>query len=247
MRELITTQLNHRSIREFKPEPVPETLYQQLLDVAMRTPTSNGMQASSLIRITDQGLKDEIAQIANQEYIRRVPLLLVFIADQHRNQRIAQAKGVQSEHAGDADRFFQAVTDALLMAQNVTVAAEALGLGTFYIGSILNDSAKMVELLKLPPLTLPILGLAIGIPNQEPGLKPRMDKSLRVSDNGYQDPQDILASIATYDDEMATYYDLRDSNRRVDRFSDQVAKKLSSANLKRLEITQVIIAQGFKL
>ena len=58
------------------------------------------------------------------------------------------------------------------MAQNLVTAAESVVLGTVYLGSILNDSEKICELLKLPELTFPVIGLGIGYPNQNPQLKP---------------------------------------------------------------------------
>jgi nitroreductase len=50
---MIQRQLNHRTIREFKNEGIPEEVFYKLIEVARRTPTSNGMQASSIIRVTD--------------------------------------------------------------------------------------------------------------------------------------------------------------------------------------------------
>lgn len=72
------------------------------------------------------------------------------------------------------------------MAQNVVTAAESLGLGTVYLGSILNDSERICEILNLPELTFPVIGLGIGYPNQKPQLKPRMDMRLRVFENSYK-------------------------------------------------------------
>ena len=87
--DMINRQLNHRTIREFKDKEVPDELYKTLLEVAQRTPTSNGMQQSSIIRITDQELKNEIAKVSTQEYLARSPILLIFIVDTYRNHQIA--------------------------------------------------------------------------------------------------------------------------------------------------------------
>lgn len=243
--ESILKQINHKSIREFTTQNIDPETFETLMEVARRTATSNGMQATSILVIRDPGIKKAIADICNQAYITRVPLLLIFVADQYRNNRIAEAKGCLTESAGDMDRFFQAFTDTCLAAQNVVNAAESLDMGTFYIGSILNDPAKMIELLKLPKLTCPIVGLGIGYPNQEPQLKPRMDNRLRVFENTYTCFEDVLKEIEDYDAEMQTYYDLRNVNRRLDSFSDQVVTKFMNVNLKRLEIIKVLEDQGF--
>ena len=145
MNETIRTQLEHRTIREFKDQKIPHQIFEQLLEVARRTATSTGMQASSIIRVTNPDMKKKIAEICNQEYVARVTELLIFIVDQYRNNQIAKEKNCFVETAGDMDRFFAAFTDACIMAQNIVIAAESMGLGTVYLGSILNDSEKYVN------------------------------------------------------------------------------------------------------
>lgn len=243
---MVEKQLAHRTIREFQDKSIPEEIFEQLMEVAKRTATSTGMQASSIIRITDSKIRKEIAEICGQEYVARAPELLIFIVDQYRNSKIAKEKNCFAENTGDMDRFFSAFTDACLTAQNVVNAAEALDLGTVFLGSILNDSEKLCEVLQLPELTFPVLGLGIGYPNQNPQLKPRMDMELRVFENHYTSFNNYLDKIKDYDQEMHTYYDLRNANKRVDCFSDQVVLRLTNVIPKRQVILNIIGKQGFK-
>lgn len=245
--ETIRTQLAHRTIREFKDQKIPHEVFELLMEVARRTATSTGMQACSIIRVTDPEFKSRIAEVCKQEYVARIPELLVFIVDQYRNNQIAREKGCFVETARDMDRFFAAFTDACIMAQNVVIAAESMGLGTVYLGSILNDSEKICELLKLPELTFPVIGLGLGYPNQNPQLKPRMEMGLRVFENAYTVFESYLDEIKEYDEEMRTYYDLREPSRPVDSFSNQVVVRLKQYNPKRQEILNVIRKQGFDL
>lgn len=165
---MIQKQLAHRTIREFKDERIPEDLFAQLMEVARRTPTSNGMQSSSIIRVTDPEKRKEIADVCKQGYVARAPELLILVADLYRNYRIAGGKGCHEPSARDMDRFFQGFTDACLTAQNIANAAEAADLGVMFLGSILNDAEKIIEILDLPELTMPVVGLGIGYPNQDP-------------------------------------------------------------------------------
>lgn len=247
MNEMVQRQLEHRTIREFKDMGIPKDIFDTLMEVARRTATSNGMQSYSIIRVTEPSIKKKVAAVCNQEYVGRAPELLVFIADQFRNAGIAKEKGAAAENAADMDRFFQGFTDACLAVQNVVNAAEAMGLGVVFLGSILNDSARVCEILKLPKLTFPVLGLGIGYPNQNPQLKPRFDNRLRVFENSYGIFDDYLEEIKDYDREMTTYYDLRDANRRVDCFSDQVVAKLNVSMPNRQGMLKVIGQQGFKV
>lgn len=240
----IETQLAHRTIREFTEEAIPADTFQLLMEVAKRTASSNGLQASSIIRVTDPAIRQVIAEVCTQEYVARAPELLIFIVDQYRNSQITKEK-TNLDRGRDMDRFFSAYTDACITAQNVVNAAESLGLGTVYLGSILNDSQRICDILELPQLTFPVVGLGIGYPNQEPQLKPRMDMGLRVYENHYNRYENYLEEIKDYDAQMVNYYDLRDTNNRVDCFSDQVVAKLNNIIQKRLDLVHVITRQGF--
>lgn len=247
MNTTIETQLQHRTIRKFKQDKIDKDIISTLLEVANRTASSTGMQTYSIIRISDQDKKDKIANICGQAYVAEAPELWIFIVDAFRNAKIAAEQDCNLESRRDMDRFFQGFTDAVLAAQNVTVALESLGLGGVYLGSILNDSEELANLLKLPEFTFPVLGLGFGYPDQEPQLKPRMDLDLKVFDNEYKIFDDYMEEIKDYDEVMTTYYDLRNANQRVDSFSKQVVKRLEGATEKRSGILNTVIKQGFDL
>lgn len=240
----IDVLLNHRTIREFKSSPMPPQQLSILLDIAKRTATSMGLQSFSIIRIVNPELKAAIAEVCNQEYVARVPELFIFIVDAYRNSRIAREQGITSDIERDSDRFFQGWTDAAIAAQNMVAAAELGGFGTVFFGSILNNVSKMIELLKLPELTFPVVGVGIGVPNQKPQLKPRMPREANVFDDSYTVFDSYLELLEDYDEEMEQYYDMRDTNRRVDSFTKQVAGK--KAVPLRQKLIQQAEAQGFK-
>lgn len=240
----IDVLLNHRTIREFKSSPMPPQQLSILLDIAKRTATSMGLQSFSIIRIVNPELKAAIAEVCNQEYVARVPELFIFIVDAYRNSRIAREQGITSDIERDSDRLFQGWTDAAIAAQNMVAAAELGGFGTVFFGSILNNVPKMIELLKLPELTFPVVGVGIGVPNQKPQLKPRMPREANVFDDSYTVFDSYLELLEDYDEEMEQYYDMRDTNRRVDSFTKQVAGK--KAVPLRQKLIQQAEAQGFK-
>lgn len=243
--QTIATQLNHRTIREFTDEPVSAEILEQLFDVAMHTPTSRGLQHSAIIRITDQKLQDGLAEIGKQEYVKRAPVYLLFIVDSARNAAILSEGGKNPAAAAKTKVFVEGFTDACLMAQNVVVAAQSLGLGTNYLGNIHNDTAGVIKLLDLPQLTFPVVGMTLGWPNQEPQLKPRMPQKFRVMENGYQPQENWSEALADYDAEMTTYYDLRNANRRVDSFTNQVRNRLVPQHEPNDDSMKAARAQGF--
>ncbi|MDR0576585.1 MAG: nitroreductase family protein [Candidatus Accumulibacter sp.] len=239
--------LEHRTIREFTEEKVPEEMLAAFLEVINRTASSTGMQAFSVIRATDPKVRRDIAQVCGQEYVARAPELFIFIVDAHRNARIAQEQGSEAKARRGMDRFFQGCMDAVLAAQNLTTAVESAGLGAVFLGSILNDAEAIVRILKLPELTFPVLGVGFGRPNQDPMKKPRMPIALKLFENEYQDRDAWLPAIAEYDKEMETYYDLRERGKRSDSFSGQVARYLDNLQAKRAKMLRVARAQGFDL
>lgn len=245
MNETIKTQLNHRSIRQFKPKALTQEEVDLLVDVARHTSTSNFRQAYSIISITDQKLKEQIAEIANQPYIPKAGHLFVVVVDQRRNTLIAEAKGAEALVQGSPERFISAFSDAMIATQNMVVAAESSGMGAVYLGSILNDNAKLSELLKLPKYVYPAVGLAVGWPDQEPQLKPRLPRHVIHMENYYQDLENPLEELKDYDADVHEYYDLRDLNHRVDEFTTQIAKTMDKSVASRANTLKDLQKQGF--
>lgn len=217
---------------------------QTLFDVAMRTATSRGFQHAALIRIKDQGQKNAITAISGQDYIARAPELIVAIVDARRSARILEEAGEDPQQATGMDVFREALTDGVLMLQSMASAAESLGLGVTYLGSILNDVDRLVDVLGLPRLTFPVLGMILGQPAQEPQLKPRMPKPLRVMTDRYSEPESWSDALSGYDDEMRMYYDLRFTNQRSDSYTTQVIKKINDRPARNYWVQQ-IAKQGF--
>lgn len=241
----VRTQLTHRTIREFTDQPVSDETMETLYRVAMRTASSRGMQHASIIRVTDPKLRARLAEIGEQEYVGRAPVYLLFIVDSARNAAILREQGYDPAGAGKTKVFVEGFTDACLMAQNVVNAAESLGLGANFLGNIHNNTAAVIEALRLPRYTFPVVGLTLGWPGQNPQLKPRMAPEFRVMENGYQHRTSWSEALADYDKEMTTYYDLRNANSRVDSYINQVAKLLTPQREREDESLQAARWQGF--
>lgn len=245
--QTIETILNHKSVRKWKEISIEKEIVDALLESANRASTSNGLLQASIIRVTDRGKKDEFAQIATQPYLATAPEFLVFIADSYRNNSVLAEANVTTEFTADGDRFLQGITDAVIMAQNVAIAAESLGLGIVYFGSILNEPKKAIKLLNLPQKTMPVVGMGIGYPDQEPQLKPRIHLESRIFENEYKIFDSYHEELKEYDEELQTYYDLRDANRRVDSFTKQIKDKVSIQRKLRAEYFKVAKEQGYDI
>ncbi|MCL1631652.1 oxygen-insensitive NADPH nitroreductase [Sporolactobacillus sp. CPB3-1] len=229
MNETVQKLLNHRSIRSFTDEKIPQEQVDLLIDAAQHASTSNFFQQYSIIGITDPEKKKALAKIGNQHYIAEAARLFVFVIDLNRNAAIAEAKEKPVDVLSSTDFFLRAFSDTVIAAQNLVVAAESLSYGAVYLGSILNDPQAVIDLLKLPKLTFPAFGVAVGHPNQSPQLKPRLPKEAVYFENEYHPLEQPLDFLKDYDHEVNQYYDLRNANRRVDTFTNQIAKAVSGA------------------
>ncbi|MCM0689873.1 nitroreductase family protein [Bifidobacterium sp. M3-N-101] len=247
----IETLLNRRSIRKFKDEPIDDDATATLETVAQHAASSQFLNDWSAIRVSDPAIKARLAEIGNQPYIATAPLLYVFVIDEHRNARIAQRKGIDPAsdefHLKYSYRFTQAQNDAVLALHAMETAAYSLGLGGVILGSMLNDIPALIDLLNLPEYTYPVLGLALGKPDQEPTLKLRMPRSMQFFDNTYPaDADGMLEQLPDFDNKVHQYYDLRQTDRPVDAFSDQIAS-VSRQGISGKTLLDKAAAQGFQL
>ena len=216
MNTTITQIKAHKSIRAYTDQPIMAEQLDEILAAAQQAPSSSFLQAVSIIRITDKALRTQIMQLsAEQPYIASAAEFLLFCADFNRHKQI-----VPDAKTGFVEQLLIGATDAAMMGQNALVAAESLGLGGVYIGAVRNHPAEIGELLGLPELVIPLFGLCLGYPAQDPQVKPRLPRALVVHENRYQPLNKTL--LAQYDDDMRAYYASRTSNNKDQSWSSQI-------------------------
>ncbi len=172
--------MNHRSIRKFKSDPVPEATIETILRAGTRTATAGGIQPYAFIVIDDPELLKKISYIP-------APLAIVAVVDQYRVKRYYELNDAPF-YNDQAVNLMISYWDATIALQNVVVAAESVGLGTVYIGMIL--SMNLQEILNVPEYVFPAGLIALGMPDESPQLRPRLPVDAVVHRNGYQIPSD---------------------------------------------------------
>jgi nitroreductase len=179
--------LQHVSIRNFKEDPVPEELLEQLLNAGIRASTTGNMQWYSIIVTKDAEMKKKLVPLHfNQNVARTAPVILTFCADINRfNHWCTQNNAVPGYD--NFISFFNAATDALLVAQNVCIAAENAGLGICYLGTVIYNAPEMVTLLNLPQHVVPVTAVALGWPTERPELTDRLPLKAVVHNETYMD------------------------------------------------------------
>lgn len=189
---------NRRSTRNYSATPLTGEEKAAILHAAMRAPTAGNLMLYSIIEIEDQALKNRLAVTCdNQPFIAKAPLVLLFTADYQRQydyyqycnvEELCKERGVTPRPPQEGDMLL-ACCDALIAAQNAVIAAESLGIGSCYIGDILENYEFHREMLNLPPYVLPITLLCFGRPaveKAEKHLTPRYDEKFVFFKNTYR-------------------------------------------------------------
>ena len=190
----------HGSVRHYKPDPVPTALIETIIAAAQCSSTSSNLQMMTVIAVTDA---DKRAQVAgwcgNQTHVAQAPLLLVWCADLNRLDRVCALRGYR-QVTEYVENFLVAATDAAITAQTAALAAESLGLGICYIGSIRNRAQNMIELLGLPRLVFPVVGMTVGWTATPPPVRPRLSTDAVLHWESYNRNQD--QAVRDYDRAM---------------------------------------------
>ncbi|MGB8213649.1 MAG: nitroreductase family protein [Anaerolineales bacterium] len=198
MNPIIETILKRKSVRAYEKKAVPAEVRQELLQATLRAPTAGNLMLYSILEVTDQSVKEELAKTCdNQPFIARAPLVWLFLADYQRWFDYFQACGVEQlcgqngvpmrkPQEGD---LFLACCDAIIAAQTTVLAAESLGLGSCYIGDIMENYEIQRDLLALPPYTFPICLLCFGYPTRQQKEReqtPRFGEKFILFENRYR-------------------------------------------------------------
>ncbi|PZD96253.1 oxygen-insensitive NADPH nitroreductase [Paenibacillus sambharensis] len=237
--------MKHRSIRKFTNQQIAGEHRAAILAAAQHASSSSNMQAFSVIRITDKGLRETLMAITgNQSYVLESPEFWVWCADLY---RYTLAAGQGTADAGldgaNAEWYTIGAVDTALAAQNAAVAAESLGLGIVYIGGIRNDIRRVGELLKLPQLVVPLFGMCIGYPDQDPVVRPRLSPEAVMHENEYSS-EAYHSHIAEYDERHRAYMRERSGGKLESSWSEQMTAKQSQSGR---QIGGYLKNQGFRL
>lgn len=165
---MVEQLLQHRTIRKYKEDGVDDALLNKVLEAGCRASTTGNMQLYSIIITRSDEGKNALAPYHfNQPMVLNAPLVLTFCADFNRFNLWCKLNKAEPGY----DNFLSFVTaaiDALLVAQNVTVAAEGLGLGVCYLGTTTYLAQKIIDILRLPAGVVPVTTLTIGWPDENP-------------------------------------------------------------------------------
>jgi nitroreductase len=176
----------HRSIRKYKSDSVPETVLREILEAGVRASSSGNMQTYSIIVTRDPGLREQLyGPHMDQSMVLDAPVLLTFCADFHRMRQWLRLNDAPDKFDNFMSFMIGAI-DAVLVSQNVALAAESRGLGICYLGSTLANCDQIGRVLGLPENVVPVVGFSLGYPDEDPAPRDRLPLDGLVHDETYQ-------------------------------------------------------------
>ena len=176
MNEVIRQLQARKSVRVFEDRPIPPAVRTAILEAACQAPTAGNQQLYTILEITDPALRAQLAESCDhQPFIAQAKMVLIFLADCRKWYDAFRLAGCQPRKPGVGDLLL-AVSDANIAAQNAVVAAQSLGVGSCYIGDIMEGAETHRAMLKLPAYVFPAAMLVFGYPTQQQLDRPKPER-----------------------------------------------------------------------
>jgi len=239
---------DHRTIRKYTDKDIDETLLNEILEAGIRASTTGNMQVYSIIVTRDEKKKEALAPMHfNQPMITGAPVVLTFCADFNRFNKWCEQRNATPGYDNFLS-FMTAAIDALLVAQNVCVAAESKGLGICYLGTTTYMADKIIEQLELPKGVVPVTTVTVGYPAEDPGLTDRLPLDAVVHHESYKDysSEDIdrIYSGKESLEENKAFVKENDKETLAQVYTDVRYKKADNEHFSEV-LKNVLKAQGF--
>lgn len=189
----IKTLLERRTIRKYSDKKISQEALNTILEAGIRGSNCGNMQVYSIIVTQDKERKKELCKFHfGQKMVEEAPVVLTVCADLNRFHKWCQQRGTSVEY----DNFLWlniGTIDATIATQSICSAAEALGLGICYLGTVTYMAKPISQFLNLPKYVVPITTITIGYPAEEPPLTERLPLEAVVHNETYKDysPEDI--------------------------------------------------------
>jgi FMN reductase [NAD(P)H] len=199
MNETIHLLQAHRSSRSYKSDAIPEEILDAIIESAHRAPTSANSQQISLVVVRNAASRARIAEIAgNQPWIAQAPVFITVVMDLYKTSLGVEKTGGEQVAQRSLEGIFSAACDAGITLATLMTAARSYGLGIVPIGGIRRDPQAMIELLRLPRYTFPLVGVVLGYEAREAQQRPRMPIESFRHEETYH-PEVLRPAIDAYD------------------------------------------------
>ena len=182
--------IERASCRSFSDREIPPDVLQLVLEAGVHAPTGWNLQPYSIIKIEGDDTKQKLAEMCGQGFIGQAPVLLLFCIDWHRIERWASLSVAPFTAPSSFRHFWVSFQDTILCAQNLCTAADSMGLGSVYIGAVIEFFTDIRDMFQLPPGVLPVVLLCIGYPKTRPQPQKKLGVDVIVHSERYREMED---------------------------------------------------------
>ncbi len=161
-----------------------------VLGAGTHAASAGNLQPFSIIRIEDVATKRKLAEKCEQSFIGDAPVLLIFCLDLHRNERWAKLLEAPYSAMNSYRHFWVGLQDVMICAQSICAAADSVGLGSVYIGTICDFPAEVQNMCGLPKGVFPVVLLCLGYPSARPRPRKKLNTDVVVHRERYRELSD---------------------------------------------------------
>jgi nitroreductase len=210
--------MERASCRNFSDKKIPEDVLNHVLDAGTHAATGGNLQPYSIIKIESLAMRKRLAEMCFQDFIAEAPVNLVFCIDWHRLERWANIEVAPFSATNSFRHFWISFQDTIICAQNICTAADALGLGSVYIGTIMDLMPDVRDICRLPKGVLPVVLLCLGYPKSELMARRKLERKVIVHNEKYQELDDQVLKQAF--DEKYHHAKIEITNERLKRIRE---------------------------
>jgi len=162
--ETIKLLLERASCRAFSNKKIPKVVIEYILNVGVHSATGGNLQPYSIIKVAKQATKNKLAKMCGQDFIADAPVNFLFCIDWHRLERWAKLETAPFTATSSFRHFWISFQDTIITAQSICTACDAMGLGSVYIGTVMEFFPTLKRMFKLPKCVMPVVLLCVGYP-----------------------------------------------------------------------------------
>lgn len=222
MNNLYETITTHMSVRKYKEQDIPADDLHKILNCVRHAPTSINGQQCSVIVVRDKSKKEALAKLTGgQEWVAMAPVFLVLVADFSRANKAIKELGKKMEITKSVESTLVGAVDCGIAFGSMMNLAESMGYGIVPIGAIRRKPQEVIDLLKLPEYVYPIVGMCIGVPDEEIKVKPRFDFNTIIHEEEYKEITD--SELARYNTEVSEYMEKKTEGQDKRNWSEVMA------------------------
>lgn len=188
--ETMKLLIERASCRNFADTKIPPDVLHFILEAGIHAATGGNLQPYSIIKIENDETKRTLAEKCGQAFIGKAPVLLLFCIDLHRLERWATLQVAPFTATSSFRHFWISFQDTMICAQNICTAADAMGLGSVYIGTVMEFIADVRDMFQLPQGVFPVVLLCLGYPKTRPQPRKKLGVDVVVHAERYHDMED---------------------------------------------------------